>query len=55
MNDLFDQKILDFLSNLEEESFYNYTQNTCEKTRISTKEQKRNYLSMRTNTELHKQ
>ena len=33
MNELFDQKVLDFLSNLEEESFYNYTQNPCEKTK----------------------
>jgi hypothetical protein len=33
MNELFDQKVLDFLSNLEEESFYTYTQNPCEKTK----------------------
>lgn len=33
MNELFDQKVLDFLSNLEEESFYSYTQNPCEKTK----------------------
>lgn len=33
MNELFDQKVLDFLSNLEEKSFYTYTQNPCEKTK----------------------
>ena len=31
MNELFDQKVLNFLSNLEEENFYSYTQNPCEK------------------------
>lgn len=41
MNDLFDQKILDFLSNLEEESFYNYTQNPCKKKQGSPRKSKK--------------
>lgn len=44
MNELFDQKVLDFLSNLEEESFYSYTQNPCEKTKDINERAKKKLL-----------
>lgn len=44
MTDVFNQKILDFLSDVEEESFYKYTDNPCDETKATHEKAKKKLL-----------